>query len=34
MSGLQMLRHIQVHQDTTCGGDTCRHLLQPQTFER
>ena len=33
MSGLEVLRHIEVHEDTSCGGDTCRHFLEAESFE-
>ena len=33
MSRLEVLRHIKIHEDASCGRYTCRHLVQTETFE-
>ena len=34
MSRLQVLRHVEVHQDSSCRGHTCRHFFQTESLER
>ena len=33
MTRLQVLRHIEIHQNTSCSRDACRHLIQTESFE-